>query len=95
MYYFRGKVENNYIKLGEDLWRIVKINGNGSVKIILNNLVLDENGEAVLTQYNSESYGATISEVLNLLNFENSRLLVELKKYYNEKLLDYDEVIEK
>ena len=94
MYYFRGKVENNYIKLGEDLWRIVKVNGDGSVKIILNDLVLDENGEAVLTQYNTESYGATISEVLNLLNFENSRLLVELKKYYNEKLLDYDKIIE-
>ena len=94
MYYFRGKVENNYIKLGEDLWRIVKINGDGSVKIILNDLVLDENGEAVLTQYNSESYGANINVALDLLNFKNSTLLTELKKYYNEKLLDYDEVIE-
>ena len=94
MYYFRGDVENNYIKLGEYLWRIVKVNGDGSVKIILNDLVLDENGEAVLTQYNSESYGANINVALDLLNFENSTLFTELKKYYNEKLLDYDEVIE-
>ena len=69
-------------------------NGDGSVKIILNDLVLDENGEAVLTQYNSESYGANINVALDLLNFKNSTLLTELKKYYNEKLLDYDEVIE-
>ena len=94
MYYFRGKVENNYIKLGEDLWRIVKVNGDGSVKIILNDLVLDENGEAVLTQYNTESSATNINVALDLLDFKNSTLLTELKKYYNEKLLDYDEVIE-
>ena len=41
-YYFRGAVENNYLKFGKDssgndmLWRIVRINGDGTIRIILN-----------------------------------------------------------
>ncbi len=34
-YYFRGKVENNYVSFGDMLWRIVRINGDGSVRLIL------------------------------------------------------------
>ena len=95
MYYFRGKVENNYIKLGEDLWRIVKINGDGSVKIILNDLVLNEDNSVKKIQYSTLETASSISEAQRILKFSNSILLTELKKYYNEKLLDYDEVIEK
>lgn len=35
-YYFRGQVNNNYVKFGNLLWRIVKINGDGSIKLVLN-----------------------------------------------------------
>ena len=39
-YYFRGTVENNYVKFGKDKdqkdiwWRIIRINGDGSIRMI-------------------------------------------------------------
>lgn len=34
-YYFRGAVTNNYVKFANMIWRIVRINGDGSIRIIL------------------------------------------------------------
>lgn len=33
-YYFRGAVENNYVKFANYYWRIIRINGDGSVRMI-------------------------------------------------------------
>ena len=44
-YYFRGAVENNYVKFGKDssgndiLWRIVRINEDGSIRLITQDIV--------------------------------------------------------
>ena len=35
-YYYRGSVENNYVSFAGLTWRIIRINGDGSVRIILN-----------------------------------------------------------
>lgn len=34
-YYFRGNVENNYVNFGGKCWRIVRIEGNGAIKLAL------------------------------------------------------------
>ena len=36
-YYFRGAVTNNYVKFANKCWRIVRVSGDGSVKLILHN----------------------------------------------------------
>ena len=36
-YYFRGAVKNNYVEFANKCWRIVRVGGNGSVKLILHN----------------------------------------------------------
>ena len=36
-YYFRGAVTNNYVEFANKCWRIVRIGGDGSVKLILHN----------------------------------------------------------
>ena len=36
-YYFRGAVKNNYVEFANKCWRIVRITGDGSVKLILHN----------------------------------------------------------
>ena len=36
-YYFRGAVKNNYVQFANKCWRIVRINGDGSVKLVLHN----------------------------------------------------------
>ena len=36
-YYFRGAVKNNYVKFANKCWRVVRVGGDGSVKLILHN----------------------------------------------------------
>ena len=36
-YYFRGTVTNNYVEFANKCWRIVRVSGDGSVKLILHN----------------------------------------------------------
>ncbi len=36
-YYFRGAVTNNYVEFANKCWRIVRVGGDGSVKLILHN----------------------------------------------------------
>ena len=45
-YYYRGSVENNYVKFAGYYWRIIRINGNGSIRIIYDGTVAHDNGES-------------------------------------------------
>ena len=36
-YYFRGAVTNNYVQFANKCWRVVRVGGDGSVKLILHN----------------------------------------------------------
>ena len=45
-YYYRGSVENNYVKFAGFYWRIIRINGNGSIRMIYDGTVAHKNGEA-------------------------------------------------
>jgi len=43
-YYFRGSVENNYVKFAEFYWRIIRINGDGSIRLIYDGTSAHANG---------------------------------------------------
>ena len=61
-YYFRGAVTNNNVSFADYNWKIVKINGDGSVKLVLNN-ILEEIGS-----YYDSSFNFNESNVLTILN---------------------------
>ena len=44
-YYYRGNVINNYVKFANFYWRIVRINGDGSVRMIYDGTSAHANGE--------------------------------------------------
>ena len=44
-YYYRGSVENNYVKFAGFYWRIIRINGNGSIRMIYDGTSAHDNGE--------------------------------------------------
>ena len=43
-YYFRGAVENNYVSFANYYWRIIRINGDGSIRMIYAGTSPHENG---------------------------------------------------
>ena len=44
-YYYRGSVENNYVKFAGFYWRIIRINGNGSIRMIYDGTSAHDNGK--------------------------------------------------
>ena len=45
-YYFRGDVENNYVYFAGFYWRIIRINGDGSIRMIYDGTSAHDNGES-------------------------------------------------
>lgn len=45
-YYFRGNVTNNYVLFGGFYWRIIRMNGDGSVRVIYDGTSAHVNGES-------------------------------------------------
>ena len=65
-YYFRGAVKNNYVEFANKCWRIVRINGDGSVKLVLHNdntskvanpcSSANNSGDAAFARYSGTTY---------------------------------------
>ena len=54
-YYFRGAVTNNYVEFANKCWRIVRVEGDGSVKLVLHN----DNTEGAANPCNSANNSTT------------------------------------
>ena len=57
-YYFRGDAENNYVYFADKYWRIIRINGDGSIRMIYDGTSAHDNGESSEDRYISKTtYG--------------------------------------
>ena len=54
-YYFRGNVKDNYVTFADKKWRIVRINGDGTVRLILDDVAKDSSGTVIKTSFNPSS----------------------------------------
>lgn len=79
-YYFRGNASNNYVLLANYLWRIVKINADGTSLLVLNEPLED-------------SSPINASNENSLTTFLDSTIYQNLANFYDENLKDVDELI--
>ena len=108
-YYFRGNIENNYVKFADMLWRIVRINGDGSTRVILKESI---GTSAFNTNIGDRKYGGftydnsipctknnPCKSTFDGIHFRNenggtnSDIKNILEQWYSEKLKDYDNYI--
>lgn len=78
-YYFRGAVDNNYVYFAGITWRIVRINGDGTVKLVTNELI------DTLANYNSNAEDYEV--------FSDTDIYETLNTFYNTNLKTYDNYI--
>ncbi len=83
-YYFRGNVTNNYVTFAGLTWRIVKINGDGSIKLVLNNYT------DITANYYEENSELKIEDKLN---FTKTNINQKLAEWYKARLSDYDKYL--
>ena len=55
-YYFRGAVENNYVSFAGQTWRIVRINEDGTIRIIMQDGINNNTGYKFNSNVNNYSY---------------------------------------
>lgn len=78
VYYFRGDVENNYVSFADNIWRIVKINSDGTVKLVLNSEF-----DVYEEYYKEDDY-----------EFVESEVYESLTEWYDMYLSYYDDFID-
>lgn len=84
-YYFRGKVDNNFVNFGGFNFRILRINGDGTVRLIL----LDPLD-------NQSAYNSNVDEVEDYtekLSLEKATITEKLNGWLNTDLADYSKYI--
>ena len=89
-YYFRGAVLNNNVSFADFNWKIVKINGDGSVKLVLDGIIEE------ISSYYEENINFNSSKILETLNnWYDSNLTdysnyIAYYKYCNDTVLEVD-----
>ncbi|MCM1053558.1 MAG: hypothetical protein NC483_06260 [Ruminococcus sp.] len=53
-YYFAGNPTDNWVEFGGYYWRIIRVNGNGSIRLIYQGRTKDENGKKLEPQITGE-----------------------------------------
>lgn len=107
-YFFRGAVDNNWVKFAGYYWRIIRINGDGSVRMIYTGSTAPTSGEAVVmtgshTQVGTSAFspatqpyemaGYTREVGVFRGHAEESIIKVYLEDWYEDNLLEYDDYI--
>ena len=104
-YYFRGAVTNNYVKFGGFCWRIIRINGDGTIRLIYDGTTCHANGTTTsdsvarlsqkynLSSDNSSYVGWTYAlgsqRPTNNITGTSSNAKTQLENWYSSNLASY------
>ena len=92
-YYYRGNVVNNYVKFDGYNWRIIRINGDGSVRLMYDKSNKNLNGLFSTLKDNSAyvgyMYGNTLNECYEktIANENDSNVKTILDEWYKNNIL--------
>ena len=106
-YYFRGKIDNNYVSFANNIWRIVRINGDGSIRLIhasdigtskfnpVRRMGYTYNNENACTKESPciSDYNKETSAFANNKTATDSIVKTYLEDWYINNLKDYDDKI--
>ena len=98
-YYYRGNVKNNNVYFAGMYWQIVRINGDGSIRIIYNGFINDENKTIGSTMFNTNydkigsvgyMYWDSISTDFNTIhdNVNSSTIKIKIDNWYKTNIKD-------
>ena len=100
-YYFRGDIKNNYVSFANILWRVVRINGSGSIRLIaqedsitgaINNSYSSWNVKYVGYTYDNDHICTKENPCLSTTG-TSSTMKTILENWYNTNLSNYDDKI--
>ena len=75
-YYFKGAVENNYVKFADTIWRIVRVNEDGTIRLITQDSVIER--QLFNSTYNS----------YDKMYYTNSEIKTAVENWYKTNITD-------
>ena len=75
-YYFRGNVTNNYVKFAGQTWRIVRVNEDGTIRIVMQDGINNNAYIAFNSNYNNYTY----------MYYTNSQVKSTLESWYQTNI---------
>ncbi len=75
-YYFRGNVENNYVSFAGFTWRIVRVNEDGTIRIVMQDGINSNANIAFNSNYNNYTY----------MYYTNSQSKTTLESWYQTNI---------
>ena len=75
-YYFRGNVENNYVSFAGQTWRIVRVNEDGTIRIVMQDGINDNANIVFNSNYNNYTY----------MYYTNSEAKTTLENWYQTNI---------
>ena len=102
-YYYRGNVEDNYVKFAGYYWRIIRINGDGSIRMIYQGTSANTTGTGTQLQTSAFNSSYNRSEYVEYMytsgqqrgNSTNSTIKGVLDSWYSSNLASYADKISK
>ena len=96
-YYFRGAVENNYVTFAGFTWRIIRINEDGSIRLIIQGSVGESefNSSTDDNAYMGYMYGVpgTLTYEETHKNTNSSTIKTIVDTWYQNNLINYSSII--
>lgn len=83
-YYFRGSNDDNYVSFANKMWRIVRINGDGTIRLILNDSINDP------VAFNTKTIAEGRNDYYTLADITDSSISSVLKKWYSSNLTSFN-----
>ena len=75
-YYFRGNVTNNYVKFAGQTWRIVRVNEDGTIRIVMQDGINNNTSYKFNSNYNNYTY----------MYYTNSQVKTTLESWYQTNI---------
>ena len=105
-YYFRGNVTNNYVYFAKNWWRIIRVNGDGTIRMIYTSNPNDSSANQYISEsgfnnnYNDNAYvgymyGTAGSSTYNAThtNTNSSTIKTVIDSWYQNNLSSYSKYI--
>ena len=98
-YYYTGANPDNWVYFGEFWWRIIRINGDGSIRMIYQGTSANTTGtgtqigtSAFNSSYNNKTYVGLVYDGSTQHGYgTNSTIMINLNNWYNSNLVSYEE----
>lgn len=88
-YYYRGAVENNWLYFAGYYWRIIRINGDGSIRVIYNGKTTNQTGEDIHIGINPFTHGTGSSYYVGYTYTEGLQRPIELNTGIDSVMKEY------